>query len=155
MNSMFLIAALVSTNPRRRTELIQFFQRQRIRSLRKARYVISLIISLYYTWKGGGLRVKNGAGMDVDITDPSLTDTERLRALAEQNKINSNDLRMMELLRQILDLIFYWLEDDSDLELMRRDPDTKQAMAEFEGRYDVTDRSRHSHQSSGDRRAHV
>lgn len=36
-------------------------------------------------------------------------------------------------------------------ELMRRDPDTKQAMAEFEGRYDVTDRSRHSHVSSGPR----
>jgi glucose-1-phosphate adenylyltransferase len=36
-------------------------------------------------------------------------------------------------------------------ELMRRDPDTKQAMAAFEGRYDVTDRSRHSHQSSGPR----
>lgn len=36
-------------------------------------------------------------------------------------------------------------------DLMRRDPDTKQAMAEFEGRYDVTDRSRHSHQSSGPR----
>lgn len=121
MNSMFLIAALVSNNPRRRTELISFFQRQRIRSLRKARYVISLIISLYYTWKGGGLRVKNVAGNEVDITDQSLTDSERIRALAEQNKINSNDLRMMELLRQILDLIFYWLEDDSDMELMRAD----------------------------------
>src|SRR5690606_37847018 len=36
-------------------------------------------------------------------------------------------------------------------ELMRRDPDTKQTMAAFEGRYDVTDRSRHSHQSSGPR----
>lgn len=36
-------------------------------------------------------------------------------------------------------------------ELMRRDPDTKDIMAEFEGRYDVTDRSRHSHQSSGPR----
>lgn len=36
-------------------------------------------------------------------------------------------------------------------ELMRRDPDTKAAMAAFEGRYDVTDRSRHSHQSSGPR----
>lgn len=36
-------------------------------------------------------------------------------------------------------------------ELMRRDPDTKQIMAEFEGRYDVTDSSRHSHQSSGPR----
>jgi glucose-1-phosphate adenylyltransferase len=36
-------------------------------------------------------------------------------------------------------------------ELMRRDGDTKQAMAAFEGRYDVTDRSRHSHQSSGPR----
>ncbi len=36
-------------------------------------------------------------------------------------------------------------------ELMRRDPDTKQVMAEFEGRYDVTDRSRHSHFSSGPR----
>ncbi|HVI03919.1 MAG TPA: glucose-1-phosphate adenylyltransferase [Enhygromyxa sp.] len=36
-------------------------------------------------------------------------------------------------------------------ELMRRDPDTKQIMAAFEGRYDVTDRSRHSHQSSGPR----
>ncbi len=36
-------------------------------------------------------------------------------------------------------------------DLMRRDPDTKQIMAEFEGRYDVTDRSRHSHQSSGPR----
>lgn len=34
---------------------------------------------------------------------------------------------------------------------MRRDPDTKQIMAEFEGRYDVTDRSRHSHQSFGPR----
>ncbi|MFV8754809.1 glucose-1-phosphate adenylyltransferase [Nannocystaceae bacterium ST9] len=36
-------------------------------------------------------------------------------------------------------------------ELMRRDPDTKQAMEAFEGRYDVTDRSRHSHVSSGPR----
>ncbi|KIG12454.1 Glucose-1-phosphate adenylyltransferase [Enhygromyxa salina] len=36
-------------------------------------------------------------------------------------------------------------------ELMRRDPDTKQIMAEFDGRYDQTDRSRHSHQSSGPR----
>ncbi|MFO7566127.1 MAG: glucose-1-phosphate adenylyltransferase [Enhygromyxa sp.] len=36
-------------------------------------------------------------------------------------------------------------------ELMRRDPDTKQVMADFEGHYDVTDRSRHSHQSSGPR----
>ncbi len=36
-------------------------------------------------------------------------------------------------------------------ELMRRDPDTKQAMTDFEGRYDVTDRSRHSHVSSGPR----
>ena len=36
-------------------------------------------------------------------------------------------------------------------ELMRRDPDTKAVMAGFEGRYDVTDRSRHSHQSSGPR----
>jgi glucose-1-phosphate adenylyltransferase len=36
-------------------------------------------------------------------------------------------------------------------DLMRRDPDTKQIMAEFEGRYDVTDRSRHSHESSGPR----
>ncbi len=36
-------------------------------------------------------------------------------------------------------------------DLMRRDPDTKQRMAEFEGRYDVTDRSRHSHQSFGPR----
>jgi hypothetical protein len=118
---MFLISALISTNPRRRNELIQFFQRQRIRSLRKARHVISLIISLYYTWKGGGLRVKNSAGNEVEITDPTLTDSQRIRALAEQSKINSNDLRMMELLRQILDLIFFWLEDDSDLELMRAD----------------------------------
>jgi glucose-1-phosphate adenylyltransferase len=36
-------------------------------------------------------------------------------------------------------------------ELMRRDPDTKQLMAEYEGRYELTDRSRHSHQSSGPR----
>jgi glucose-1-phosphate adenylyltransferase len=36
-------------------------------------------------------------------------------------------------------------------ELMRRDPDTKQIMADFEGRYEVTDRARHSHQSSGPR----
>ncbi|PRQ04603.1 glucose-1-phosphate adenylyltransferase [Enhygromyxa salina] len=36
-------------------------------------------------------------------------------------------------------------------ELMRRDPDTKQTMAEYEGRYELTDRSRHSHQSSGPR----
>jgi glucose-1-phosphate adenylyltransferase len=36
-------------------------------------------------------------------------------------------------------------------ELMRRDPDTKRLMAEYEGRYELTDRSRHSHQSSGPR----
>lgn len=36
-------------------------------------------------------------------------------------------------------------------ELMRRDPDTKQAMVEYEGRYELTDRSRHSHLSSGPR----
>ena len=36
-------------------------------------------------------------------------------------------------------------------EHMRRDPDTKQIMAEFEGRYETTDRSRHSNHSSGPR----
>jgi glucose-1-phosphate adenylyltransferase len=36
-------------------------------------------------------------------------------------------------------------------ELMRRDGDTKQRMQEFEGHYDVTDRSRHSHESFGPR----
>jgi glucose-1-phosphate adenylyltransferase len=36
-------------------------------------------------------------------------------------------------------------------ELMRRDPDTKQIMAQFDGQYGLTDRSRHSHQSSGPR----
>ncbi|PRQ06389.1 hypothetical protein [Enhygromyxa salina] len=35
--------------------------------------------------------------------------------------------------------------------LMRRDPDTKAALAAFEGRYDREGRSRHSHQSSGPR----
>lgn len=34
---------------------------------------------------------------------------------------------------------------------MLRDPDTKHIIAAFEGRYEVTDRSRHSHQSSGPR----
>lgn len=36
-------------------------------------------------------------------------------------------------------------------QLMRRDPDTKDTLAAFEGRYDVTDASRHSHHSSGPR----
>jgi glucose-1-phosphate adenylyltransferase len=36
-------------------------------------------------------------------------------------------------------------------ELMRRDPDTKGTMEAFAGRYELTDRSRHSHQSSGPR----
>ncbi|NVB42513.1 glucose-1-phosphate adenylyltransferase [Pseudenhygromyxa sp. WMMC2535] len=35
--------------------------------------------------------------------------------------------------------------------LMRRDPDTKAAMQAFEGRYDVTDVTQHSHHSSGPR----
>ena len=34
-------------------------------------------------------------------------------------------------------------------DLMRRDPDTQQVMTDFEGRYEFTDKSRHSHQSSG------
>ena len=36
-------------------------------------------------------------------------------------------------------------------EHMRRDPDTKQAMIAFEGRYAVSDSTRHSHHSSGPR----
>lgn len=36
-------------------------------------------------------------------------------------------------------------------EHMRRDPHTKDAMAAFEGRYEIEDRSRHSHQSLGPR----
>ncbi|PRQ02986.1 Glucose-1-phosphate adenylyltransferase [Enhygromyxa salina] len=36
-------------------------------------------------------------------------------------------------------------------ELMQRDPDTKPIMAKFEGRYELLDRARHSHQSSGPR----
>lgn len=119
--SMFLIAALVSGNGKRRNELIQFFMRQRQRSLKRWRHIISLGISLYYTWKGGNLRVKNSSNVEVDITDPTLSDSERIRALAEQAKLNSNDQRQFELLRQVLDLLFFWLEDDSDMQLLQAD----------------------------------
>lgn len=119
--SMFLIAALVSGNGRRRNELIQFFMRQRQRSLKRWRHIISLGIALYYTWKGGSLTVRNGSGVEVDITDKSLTDSERIRALAEQSKLNSQDQRQFELARQVLDLLFFWLEDDSDMQLLQAD----------------------------------
>lgn len=119
--SMFLIAALVSGNGRRRNELIQFFMRQRQRSMKRWRHIISLAIALYYTWKGGSLRVKNASGTEVDITDTTLTDSERLRALAEQAKLNSQDQRQLELLRQAVDMLFFWLEDDSDMQLLQAD----------------------------------
>jgi hypothetical protein len=118
---MMMLAAMIGGNPRRRNEMLQFFLRQRKRNLKKWRHVASILIALYYTWKGGSLVVKNGKGVEVEITDPSLTDSERIRALAEQSKLNSQDQRWAELLRQAMDLIFYWLDDDSDVQLMQAD----------------------------------
>jgi hypothetical protein len=120
MNIMML-AGMVSGNPRRRAELVAFYKRQRSRSLKKWRHIISTLLALYYTWKGGSLRVKNGSGVEVDITDPTLTDSERIRALAQQSKLNSDDQRWMTLLNQGVDLIFFWLDDDSELEVMQAD----------------------------------
>lgn len=118
--SMLLIAAMISGNGRRRSELISFFMRQRTRSLKKWRHIITTLLSLYYVYKGGSLKVKTSAG-EVDITDPSLSDSERLRAMAEQAKNNSEDQRWLTLWNKALDLIFYYLEDDSDMQLMQAD----------------------------------
>lgn len=118
--SMLLIAALVSGNGRRRGELISFFMRQRTRSLKKWRHIITTLLSLYYVYKGGSLKVKTSAG-EVDITDPSLSDSERLRAMAEQAKLNSEDQRWLHLWNRGLDLVFFYLEDDSDMQLMQAD----------------------------------
>jgi hypothetical protein len=118
---MMMLAAMIGGNPRRRGELIAFFKRQRARSLKKWRHIISTLLALYYTWKGGSLRVKNASGAEVDITDPSLTDSERILALAQQNKLNSDDQRWFTLLNQGVDLIFFWLDDGMEIELMQAD----------------------------------
>lgn len=119
--NLMMLALMVQGSPRNRGSLLKFFMRQRARSMKKWKHFLVTLVAAYYTWKGGSLKVKNASGVEVDITDVSLSDSERLMALAQQQKLNSEDQRWFNLLIKGIDLAFLLLDDDSEIELMMAD----------------------------------
>lgn len=116
-----LFALLISNNPRKRKTLMNVLRKMRERSMRKWKWVVLTLLDLYFFYLGGSLTVKNSAGAEVQIDDPSLTDTERLRAISIQNTRNSNYERFYRLVVRAIDIIFDALSDPDEIELFESD----------------------------------
>jgi len=142
---LYLVAALASTNPRKRNSLMAVMRRARKRTMQKWRMFIIFVINLYFWWKGGGVTVTDERGQQFKIDDASLSDSLRLRAMATQATVNSDYERSYRLLLTVVDYIFDTLGDQTELELFEgdlfsamdfSDAPSRERMAELEKSWD-------------------